>query len=195
MISKYREKINPLLEKYLRLEDQLKEEFENEKQIKRKYKDTIKAQKIIQQISQKIQQQAHEKIAGVVSLCVQSIFPDKNYEFKILFERKRGKTEAKLVFFQDGKERNPIEDTGGGIIDVAAFALRLSGIILSKPPLRNIMFLDEPFKNVSKEYQHNVKLLLEKVSIKFKIQIIMVTHIENISSGKIIDLSDFSRMK
>jgi len=145
------------------------------------------AQQIAQAVAQTIQQQAHKQIAGVVSKCLELVF-DSPYKFKINFEQKRGKTEASLLFERDGLEVDPLTASGGGVVDVAAFALRLSCLMLAKPPLRRILFLDEPFKFVSEDYRGNVKMMLEQLSKEMGIQLIMVTHIPELVTGKVIQL-------
>lgn len=144
-------------------------------------------QEILQFVAQAIQQKAHERVAKVVSSCLSSVF-DNPYEFKILFERKRGRTEAKLIFSRDGKEVDPMEASGGGMIDVAAFALRVACLIMHRPRLRQLLVLDEPFKFVSAEYQNNVRQMVEKLAEDLDLQIIMVTHNEAYKTGKIIEV-------
>ena len=78
--------------------------------------------------------------------------------------------------------------SGGGVVDVAAFALRLSCIVLHKPVLRRIILLDEPFKFVSEQYRENIKTMLETLAKDFNVQFIMVTHIEELIIGNIIKL-------
>lgn len=149
--------------------------------------DAEEAQRVAQLVAQTVQQQAHHRIAGVVSRCLQAVFDDP-YEFKILFEQKRGRTEAQLVFVQEGQAVDPMTASGGGVVDVAAFALRLSCILLSKPPVRRVLILDEPFKFLSREYHERARLLLESLADELKVQIIMVTHIEALKTGTIIEL-------
>ena len=145
------------------------------------------AQEIIQFVAQAVQQKAHERIAKVVSSCLSSVFSDP-YEFRIEFERKRGRTEAALRFVRRGLDVDPMESSGGGMIDVAAFALRVACLIMHRPRLRQILVLDEPFKFVSAEYRENVRSMLEKLSTDLGLQIIMVTHIDEIATGKIVRL-------
>lgn len=146
-----------------------------------------KALEIAQAVAQGIQEQAHEKIAGVVTSCLQMVF-DKPYVFKIIFTKKRGRTEAELVFMKNGMEVDPLTASGGGVVDVAAFALRISCITLHKPVLRRTVLLDEPFKFVSAYYRDNVKTMLLKLASEFGMQFIMVTHIDELITGKVIKL-------
>lgn len=154
-----------------------------EKQIRR----IEKALMIVQQVSQEVQEQAHKRIAQVVTRCLQSVFQHP-YEFKIIFERKRGRTEAKLLIKDGGHLYDPLYEKGGGLADIAALALRLSCLILSKPPLRPTIILDQPFGNVSAEFLPNVRTLLEELCEEFNIQFIMVNHIDKLMCGNVIDL-------
>ncbi len=106
------------------------------------------AQVIVQEVAQIIQQKAHDKIASAVTKCLEVVFNDP-YEFHIRFNRKRGKTEAQLILRRDGVDReNPLSEVGGGVIDVASLALRLSCVMLSNPVRDRVLILDEPFRNV-----------------------------------------------
>jgi len=148
------------------------------------------AQNVAQTVAQTIQQQAHKKIARVVTACLQTVFPDKNYTFEIQFERKRKRTEAKLTLFLDGHEiDDPIDGESGGVLDVASFALQLSAIMLNKPAVRKLMVMDEPFKYVSADYRDNVQQMLTKLAADFDLQFIMVTsHQSQVMAGKVIEL-------
>ena len=85
-------------------------------------------------------------------------------------------------------EVDPMTASGGGVVDVASFALRLSCLVLSKPPINRILILDEPFKFLSEDYRERVRILLETLSKEMKTQIILVTHIEELKTGRMIEL-------
>jgi len=145
------------------------------------------AQDILQQLAQAVQQQAHRKISDVVSSCLSAVF-DEPYEFAILFELKRGRTEAVIRFRRNFLDVDPLTSCGGGQVDVAAFALRAACLTLHRPKLRRLLVLDEPFRFVSAEFQPNVRTMLEELSKDLGIQIIMVTHNEAYETGKVIRL-------
>lgn len=144
---------------------------------------------IIQQVGQAIQQEAHDRLAGVVSRCLETVF-DEPYEFKIIFERKRGQTEARLVFIRDGLEINPLDAAGGGVVDVAAFALRLACIMLKRPQIRRLLVLDEPWKFLSARHRPRMRLVVEQLSREMNIQFILVTHIEEFQIGHVVRLGE-----
>jgi len=149
--------------------------------------DLNEARDIVIEVSRAIQQEVHNQIAAIVSECLEIVF-DEPYTFEIQFERKYDRTFANLVFIRDGETINPMDASGGGVIDVASFALRLSCMMLSKPKLRRLLVLDEPFKFVSLNYQERVREMLETLSERLNIQIIMVTHINKLVTGKEVEL-------
>jgi len=144
---------------------------------------------ILQDVAHAVQQKVHGRVAGVVSHCLAAVFGENSYKFDILFLKKRGKTEAKPVFVRNGNELDPADAVGGGVLDVAAFALRVVCLVLKRPAPRKLLVLDEPFKNVSERYQEAVKDMLLELSGRFDLQILMVTHQRGITCGKVIDLS------
>lgn len=145
------------------------------------------AQELAQHVAQQVQQQAHDQIAGVVSRCLSAVF-DEPYIFRIVFERKRGRTEARLSFERDGMEVDPLTASGGGVVDVAAFALRLSCLMLAQPPLRRVMILDEPFRFVSEDYRERVRKLLETLAEEMGVQFVLVTHMNELKTGTVVEL-------
>lgn len=159
------------------------------KTIQGKVKSHIDAQEIAQAVAKTVQEMAHAQVASVASRCLEAVFGESAYEFKIDFIRKRGKTEAVLKFCRGGLELDdPLEEVGGGVIDVAAFALRLACLMLARPRKRRLLILDEPFKMLSKEYHEAVKGLLETLAEEMGIQFLLTTHSEGLACGKVIQL-------
>lgn len=139
---------------------------------------------VIQQIAESVQNRAHANISGLVSRCIAMVF-DNPYEFQMVFERKRGKTEARPIFMRDGHEHDPKEMSGIGVMDVAAFALRLSAVLLARPRRRLFEIMDEPFKFVSVEYRPRVVELLMTLARELGFQFIIVTHDREFAVGKL----------
>ena len=150
---------------------------------------TKEARDIIQTVAREVQQQAHIHLSQVVTRCLQLVFDQEAYEFHIEFEKKRGRTEARLQLLRNGMVLDdPINESGGGVIDVAAFALRLSCLMIQKPKLRRILFLDEPFKFLSEEYRPRIRDMLMELSKEMRVQFVIITHIPELICGKVIHL-------
>jgi len=166
----------------------LAKEEEEIKQATRICEQAVHAQEILQLCAQAVQQQVHTRICQVVTSCLQTVFGEGTYEFHIRFEKKRGKTEANLVLLREGVEFDPLNSTGGGVVDVVAFALRMSCLCLHRPRLSKVLVLDEPMKNVSEVYQENVKLMMVGLAKDMKVQMIIVTHNPIYEAGDIITI-------
>ena len=180
-------KITELVLARSQISDRLTFERKSKKRIIRTIKATNEVQVIAQVVAQGLQKKANNRIASIVSKCLASVF-EEPYIFNIVFEAKRGKTEARLVFNRNGMEVEPLTASGGGVVDVAAFALRLSCLLLSQPPVRKIVFLDEPFKFVSLCYRENVKEMFIQIASELGIQFVMVTHIDALQIGDVREL-------
>lgn len=188
MLSIYKKKIDGLKAKVSLLDNQIASEEKASEKCVKELNDTLKAQEVIQSIAQTIQQQAHQRVSSVVSRCLTAVFDDP-YEFRMVFEQKRGKTEARLVFIRNGVEFDPMTESGGGVVDVASFALRVAALVLSRPQLRRVVILDEPFRFVSRGYRSKINALLQALVDEMQIQFVIVTHFEDLRMGTVIDLS------
>lgn len=169
----------------LQLENQLKQELQA---AIAQYDACEHVQQLVQRIAQEVQNQVHKRISDVVSRCLRVVFADEAYELKIDFEMKRGRTEAKLTFVRDNIEVSPLTASGGGVVDVASFALRLAALILTKPEKRRLLVLDEPFRFVSADYRNKVCTLLQTLSEELNLQLIMVTHDPALQVGNVVEL-------
>jgi len=121
----------------------------------------------------KMQTEVKGYLDSLVSMALKTVLEDP-YQFEAIFETKHNETECRLVFKRNGEERDPLDSTGGGAVDVAAFALRVAvqRMICNRPTL----LLDEPFRNVSEDRHPFVVDLLEAVSKKLGLQLILITH-------------------
>lgn len=146
------------------------------------------ARALAAQVAATVQRQAHAAISAVVSRCLATVFDDP-YEFRVEFVQKRGKTEANLMFYREGQPVDPTTAAGGGVVDVAAFGLRLAALMLARPRPRRLLVLDEPFKFVSAAYRPRVRQLLESLAVDLDVQIIMVTHISELQCGSVVEIS------
>lgn len=148
------------------------------------------AQQLIQLVAAEAQQRVHSKIALIVSRCLSSLFGKKAYKFEIRFDKKRGKTEA-VLFFRRGKlEVDPMEASGGGVIDIASFALRVACILSAVPRLRKLIVLDEPYRHLALDLRPLAMTLMQELAGELDIQFIIVSHFDpkDIQCGKVCEI-------
>lgn len=137
---------------------------------------TDEALTILRLATEQTQKALQFRISNLVTLALQTIFPEE-YTFELAFETKRGQIEIDLFLIDPtGFRMSPIEASGGGIVNVVEFALRLSLWSLMPSKSRPVFVLDEPFHYVSKDLQPKVSELLSTLSDKLKVQFIIVSH-------------------
>jgi hypothetical protein len=180
--------LNPLLERYRYAKRLLKEERRTYQGSKQETKDAAVAQHVLQDVAKQVQDQAHQQISNVVTRCLTAVF-DAPYTFQMVFEKKRGRTEARPTILLDGHELDPKDDCGGGVVDVVAFAQRIADLLLARPARRRLLVADEPWKSIhSPVYRERMRELLETLAEELDIQFLIVTGIEDYETGKVIRL-------
>lgn len=163
-----------------------KKRLEEEKETRKHRLELLEeAQAFLQKVANDTQEHLKFQIEDIVNLALETCFPNE-YEFSIVFVIKAGRTEANLSFIskRTGREIDPMNASGGGVVDLTAFALRIASYALDSD-CDNVIILDEPFRFLSRDLQNRAGEILKKLSEKMDLQIIMVSHI-----GEIIDIAD-----
>ena len=150
---------------------------ENKQVLEDKLKLTEEAQIFLQSVAQSTQEKLRFQVEDIVNLALETCFPSE-YVFKINFKLSRGKTEAELKFLSQktGLPIDPMNASGGGVVDLTSFALRIASWVLERES-DNVIILDEPFRFVSRDLVDRAGKILKVLSDKMKLQIILVTHI------------------
>ena len=172
-INKFRKFVDEKLsdKRYLKKEIiQLKKE---KRKIQGRLKNKQRAYLFIEQIAIKTQKQLEINLNQMVSSGLNSVFDDF-YEFDVHFELKRDRPQCVLSFKKDNQLIDPLEFSGLGAADVAAFCLRAA--CLSMINYRKILILDEPFQRLKGQVENKrVIELMKKISMNLGIQIITVS--------------------
>lgn len=152
---------------------------------------TNNAQQIIQIVAKQTQSELEYQISELVSLGMEYVFEDP-YSISLKFIPKRGKTDCVLSFSRNGRQFNPLDQSGFGTVDIGGFGFRIAFLGMSDPKPRPILILDEPFKHI-KGVEDNVRAIqmIRRISQPppdgLGLQIIMVsderTPIEDIEDG------------
>lgn len=137
---------------------------------------SITGQIILQESAKLTQEQLEYRVSKLVSLAMESVFDDP-YEISLDFVENRGKTGAQISFLKNEHALDPLLDTGGGTVDVAAFGLQISLWTLQNPRTRNLLILDEPLKWLKGGgLPDKGAEMLQQISHKLGLQILMVSH-------------------
>jgi len=167
--------------KVLQIQEQILSTKESIKVETRSLQQHEKARELIREAGLKTQEQLQYHISDITSLALNAVFDDP-YELQAEFVQRRNKTECDLYFVRDGEKVMPMDASGGGAVDVAAFALRIASWSMFRPHSRPTIILDEPMKNLDKMRQEKGSEMIKEVSKRLGIQFIIVTHEPTLAS-------------
>lgn len=159
----------------IELEDSIENLLIKIKKAKKHQKNVEQAHEILKQVGLQTQQQLIYHISDVTSVALESVF-EEPYKLILEFVEKRGKTECDILFERNSVQVDPMLSSGGGVIDIAAFALRIASWSMKVPSTRSLIILDEPFKHLSKDLHNRASEMIKMLSDKLGIQFIIVTH-------------------
>ncbi len=150
---------------------------------KKLLEDTEHAYNLFGAAVERLQSTVYTRIAALVTRCLHAVL-DEPYTFEAVYENKRNATQVRFVFKRDGLEiDDPKESLGGGVLDLAAFALRVAALTLTAHTNRQLLILDEPFRFLSADYRPAVRQFIEELSEELGFQFILVTHIDELKVG------------
>lgn len=138
------------------------------------------AREVIRKVGLKTQQALAFHVSDITSLALQSVFEDP-YDLIVDFVKRRNKTECDLYFERNGNRLDPMQASGGGAVDVAAFALRVASWSMQRPRTRSVIILDEPMRFLSTGLQPKASDMFRQLSEKLGLQFIIVTHEEELT--------------
>jgi len=175
-------KIDMLMGEYNLVQKNLDKAGKEKEKIQTRLESIEEAQILLQTAATETQEQLRYHIEDMVQAALDTCFPG-SYDFKAEFVIRAGRSELSLYLDKDGEKIMPQDATGGGVVDIISFTLRLVCWSLSNTD--NVIVLDEPFKFMSVNLRPLAGKILKKLSSKLKLQIIMVTHDE-----EMIDVAD-----
>lgn len=155
-----------------------KKELESQQ---RRYENSLRARIVIQEVAQKIQQTLESHISYIVTKALDAIPFDEKFSFGMEFVTRNNQTECDVFFInKDGERVEPMAGSGGGVKDIASFAIKIALWSLTKKT-RALFIEDEPLKFLhSPILQDAAGQMIREICKRHNIQIIMVTDQEDI---------------
>ena len=133
--------------------------------------------RVIVSVVKEEQHKLKTKVEELMNSIVTSLFEKEDYNF-VLLEQTRGD----LVEFRpaildsDKNEYDPEDELGGSIVDLIGLAWKVICLCLERPAKRRILIADEPFRFIGKSLLPKIGDMLNNISSKLGIQIIINTH-------------------
>lgn len=180
-IQNLRRKLEQRKGQKYQLERSISETQEAIKDLKRDLRRHEQAREIVKKVGVETQRQLSYQIGDITSLALEAVFTNP-YELVVDFVQRRNKTECDLLFEKEGSRIDPISAAGGGVVDVAAFALRVASWSMQNPRSRNVIIMDEPMRFLSRNLQEKASQMLKEISEKLGLQFIIITHEPTLTS-------------
>lgn len=150
-----------------------------------KIKIIIKAQNLLNQISNDLRGSSLTVIEGIVTSAIREVFQNKpDVQFKLEMNTETSKPSLNAFVVENGFNYDPLTARGLGMADVISVALRICIKSMYKPRISFPLVLDEPFKflhgeNTDKSYPAQAFAFLKKVTAGLDEQVIFVTGVES----------------
>ena len=163
------------------LEEQLRDKDDKLSSMQKEYDALVETRRIISEAARITQLQFKGFVETLVTMAIQTVFPEQGYKFVMEFDLKANRSEIALLVQQGEKEPyNPEDEQGGGLLDIISFALRVVMWSLERPRSRAIFVMDEPFRYCGR-LTPLAGNMAKEISKKLGIQILMVTHEDSLS--------------
>lgn len=182
-INQIREKLNKRISERDLLRKQLKKKKRRISENKKRLKALILSQQVLSQAVTITQKTFEKLVESLTNRIIGSIWTDRKFKYKLDYKMKGRKTTAQpLIIEGKNKPQIPSEDMGISMLDPLSFGSRCVMKVLERPPSRNMMWLDEPLRNMGKgkELRRGAAMLRE-MSYGLNMQLIIITHEEDLA--------------
>jgi ABC-type thiamine transport system ATPase subunit len=120
------------------------------------------------------QRKFQQSTATIVSEGLSHVFGEE-LQLQIKPSTKADMSAVEFVLIKDGEEEDIVEGQGGGYIGIIAFLLRVLLILASRPLLRLVLILDEPFAHLSIEFRQPLAEMMAALIDRLSFQLLMIT--------------------
>jgi DNA repair exonuclease SbcCD ATPase subunit len=161
----------------------MQEQLAGKETLLEEWKETFRVQmeavEVLKNVVEKKSQDHLQQIKSLLSLALQTVFPDRKYGIEIEIDDKRGVNAASFFLIEqlaDGSVvRSPVDGgTGGSIRAVIGFVLQVFYIHYFK--LAKVIFLDEAFGSISETYVPTLMEFIKQLAVKKGFVFTLITH-------------------
>lgn len=145
-----------------------------------------KAIEVLNLVQKTTREKIKEAFEQMVTFALQSIYQE-DYRFQLEFGSRGNIGELNFQLkTPENKEFRDIEDTtAGGSLDIISLAMRFVLLQVIRPRPEGMVVLDEPTKQLSRNYRTNEYSFYKEISNKLNRQLIIISH-----SQELIDLAE-----
>ncbi len=176
-LKKLQRKLDEYSGQRKRLKEQSEEWEEKRKQAYKQFKTKENSLTVVRNTANETLSQLNYELTEPATLALQVVF-DTTYIMKMAFTPRRNQTECDVWFEVNGAIRDPFENSGGGVRDVACFGIQ-AAILALKAKEDNtspVLIIDEPFSQLKGEEANKSAIeMIKRISEQLGIQILTVS--------------------
>ena len=121
--QEYKDKLNQYKGQLSSISRLLEQETIQNEKLATDFIDSEMATDILTLVGRQTQENLSFRIENLVTAGLEYVFEDP-YNFKVEFDTKNYRTQCDLFFERNGFKAGPMGDSGGGVLDISALALR-----------------------------------------------------------------------
>jgi DNA repair exonuclease SbcCD ATPase subunit len=137
----------------------------------------VKAIEVLDMAQQVTRVTIKDGFESIVTYALQFILGNA-YRFELDFGRwgKYHEVNMNVLTEEFTEPYDPMDTSGGGVVDIVSLALRVAIMELHKPDIQGPIILDESFKHLSRQHLFRAGAFLNALAERVGRQIIMVSH-------------------
>jgi len=161
-------------------EENLRKEEEQEKSLNAKVDEILTKKEVLEKAAEKGREKAKTLMENIMTEAIQMVLSE-NKKVVIKITTRDGTPAAQLYVQTEYDDEDDIQEStthngSGGVRDMLSIAALISMRMLEKNHNKAPMFLDEPFKNMSRDYAEPTADFTKKIVDYFGGQFFIVTH-------------------
>ena len=117
-------------------------------------------------------------LSSIVTKSLRVVWQDSDISFHTEFVERRNTTECEFYIEEEGHHYSLLDSRGYGVVDVVSFSLKIAYILLHT--VENIIIIDEPARNLSKNKHEALSMLIKELSEELNVQFIIATHVPDL---------------
>lgn len=179
IVKRLKEKVSEhnVLERELQKTEDLKIKYnksiEEKVNLKKENQDVLDATKLI---LERLTYESKGRLENFLSNALSQIFPDRNYELKLILREDTVRPGLEITLIEDGIEQEITDAVGGGILSTLGLLMQV--YYIENYGLNKVIFIDEGLAPVSDAYLVNIMSFLKFISEGRQYKIVVVTHKE-----------------
>jgi len=180
MLKKYQKSVDKAKVQLSLLKKSETRYIEELQTLNKKHETLQTTREIFQKAATLTQNHLATHLSAIVTKALKTVFYEKDISFHVEFVERRNTSECDMWIEEDGNKYSLLDSRGYGMADIVSFALKIAYLLLHNSD--NILIIDEPGRNISKDKHDVFSQVIKELSKELGIQFIIATHSDDMIS-------------